>query len=102
MLTVADNELVCRVGPGTPMGNLMRQYWVPACMSTELPAPDCPPLRVMLLGERLIAFRATDGAVGLLPSPARIAARPYFSVATRRTGCAACTTAGNSTRAAPA
>jgi phthalate 4,5-dioxygenase oxygenase subunit len=66
MLSAADNELLCRVGPGTPMGTLMRQYWIPAVRSDELPAPDCPPLRVKLLGEELIAFRATSGAVGLI------------------------------------
>ena len=38
MLSREDNELLCRVGPGTPMGNLMRQYWVPAALSSELPA----------------------------------------------------------------
>jgi phenylpropionate dioxygenase-like ring-hydroxylating dioxygenase large terminal subunit len=47
------------------MGNLMRQYWVPALLSTELPSPDCPPMRVMLLGEPLIAFRDSDGKVGV-------------------------------------
>jgi phenylpropionate dioxygenase-like ring-hydroxylating dioxygenase large terminal subunit len=66
MLSVQDNELLCRVGPGTPMGALMRQYWLPALMSSELPAPDCPPLRLRLLGEDLIAFRATSGNVGVL------------------------------------
>jgi phenylpropionate dioxygenase-like ring-hydroxylating dioxygenase large terminal subunit len=66
MLSREDNELLCRVGPGTPMGDLMRQYWVPAALSTELPARDGAPLRVRLLGENLIAFRATSGAVGLV------------------------------------
>src|SRR5919199_3696733 len=66
MLTKEDNELVCRVGPSTPMGNLMRQYWVPALMSSELPEPDCAPLRVRILGENLIAFRDSRGQVGLL------------------------------------
>ncbi|HWO72839.1 MAG TPA: Rieske 2Fe-2S domain-containing protein [Dehalococcoidia bacterium] len=66
MLSKEDNELLCRVGPGTPMGDLMRQYWIPAVRSDELPAPDCPPLRVRLLGEDLIAFRVTSGAVGLV------------------------------------
>src|SRR5947209_1016023 len=59
MLNQEDNELVSRVGPGTPMGSLMRQYWVPALRSSELPEPDCTPVRVMLLGEQLIAFRDT-------------------------------------------
>jgi phenylpropionate dioxygenase-like ring-hydroxylating dioxygenase large terminal subunit len=66
MLSAADNELLCRVGPGTPMGNLFRQYWLPAVRTDELPTPDCPPLRLMLLGEKLIAFRMTSGAVGII------------------------------------
>jgi phenylpropionate dioxygenase-like ring-hydroxylating dioxygenase large terminal subunit len=66
MLSKHDNEILCRVGPGTPMGNLMRQYWLPSVRSDELPSPDGPPLRIKLLGEELIAFRATSGAVGLI------------------------------------
>ena len=66
MLSQEDNDLLCRVGPGTPMGNLMRQYWVPAIRSDELPAPDCSPLRIRLLGENLIGYRTTSGAVGLM------------------------------------
>jgi phthalate 4,5-dioxygenase len=66
MLSDVDNELMCRVGPNTPMGELMRQYWLPALMSSELDTPDGPPLRTRLLGENLIAFRSTSGAVGML------------------------------------
>jgi nitrite reductase/ring-hydroxylating ferredoxin subunit len=66
MLRAEENEYVTRTGPGTPMGNLMRQYWIPALLSSELPSPDCPPIRVLLLGEKLIAFRDSDGRVGLL------------------------------------
>ena len=66
MLSNEDNEVLCRVGAGTPMGDLMRQYWIPAIRSDELPAPDCPPVRIKLLGEELIGFRATSGAVGLM------------------------------------
>jgi phenylpropionate dioxygenase-like ring-hydroxylating dioxygenase large terminal subunit len=66
MLATHDNELVTRVGPGTPMGKLMRQYWLPAMLSSELPAPDSDPVRVLLLGEQLIAFRDSTGQVGLL------------------------------------
>ena len=66
MLSTEENELICRVGPGTPMGTLMREYWIPALLSSELPKPDSNPVRVMLLGEKLIAFRDTDGRVGLL------------------------------------
>jgi phthalate 4,5-dioxygenase len=66
MLSREDNELLCRVGPGTPMGDLMRQYWMPAALSDELGARDGVPLRVRLVGEDLIAFRASSGAVGLV------------------------------------
>src|SRR5215208_3780656 len=66
MLSKEETEILCRVGPGTPMGELMRQYWLPAIKSDELPSPDCPPLRVKLLGEELIAFRTTSGVVGLI------------------------------------
>ena len=66
MLTQQDNELLTHVGPGTPMGNLLREYWIPAMMSAELPSPDCPPVRVRLMCENLIAFRTTSGAVGLM------------------------------------
>jgi phthalate 4,5-dioxygenase len=66
MLSGEDNELLCRIGPGTPMGNLLRLYWIPALISSELPAADGPPIRVRLLGENLIAFRVTSGTVGLI------------------------------------
>jgi len=66
MLTPEENARLTRVGPGTPMGTLMRRYWQPACLSSELPEPDGAPLRVRLLGEDLIAFRDTSGAVGLV------------------------------------
>ncbi|MFI5267639.1 MAG: Rieske 2Fe-2S domain-containing protein [Chloroflexota bacterium] len=66
MLSVEDNELLTKVGPGRPMGQLMRQYWLPALLSSELPGPDCTPVRVLLLGEKLIAFRDSNGEVGLL------------------------------------
>jgi nitrite reductase/ring-hydroxylating ferredoxin subunit len=66
MLPKEDNEILCRVGPGTPMGELLRQYWFPAIPSFELPDPDCAPKRVRLLGEDLVAFRTTSGEVGLV------------------------------------
>jgi phthalate 4,5-dioxygenase len=66
MLSAKENEYMCRVGPGTPMGNFIRQYWIPALMPTELPSPDCPPVRVRLLGENLIAFRTTSGQPGMI------------------------------------
>jgi phthalate 4,5-dioxygenase oxygenase subunit len=66
VLSKQDNEYASRVGPGTPVGNLMRQYWLPALLSSELPAPDSDPVRVLLLGEKLIAFRDSNGQVGLV------------------------------------
>ncbi|HZT08652.1 MAG TPA: Rieske 2Fe-2S domain-containing protein [Chloroflexota bacterium] len=66
MLSAEDNELLTRTGPGTPMGALMREYWIPALMSAELPNPAGPPVRVRLLGEDLIAFRDSTGRVGLV------------------------------------
>jgi len=66
MLTREENDLLCRVGPGTLMGDLIRQYWLPVLLSHELAERDGPPLRVRLLGEDLIAFRDTSGQVGLL------------------------------------
>jgi phthalate 4,5-dioxygenase len=66
MLSTEENELLTRVGPRTPMGEVMRRYWMPAVLSTDLPAPDCPPVRVRLLGEDLVAFRDSQGRTGLL------------------------------------
>ncbi|HTP91038.1 MAG TPA: Rieske 2Fe-2S domain-containing protein [Xanthobacteraceae bacterium] len=66
MLPQEENELLCRVGPGTAMGALMRRYWIPAAFSHQIAKPDSPPLRVRLLGENLVLFRDTQGRVGLL------------------------------------
>lgn len=66
MLKPEDNELLCRVGPGTPMGELFRRFWIPAMVPTELPAPDCDPVQLRLLGEDLVAFRDSDGRIGVL------------------------------------
>jgi phenylpropionate dioxygenase-like ring-hydroxylating dioxygenase large terminal subunit len=60
-----DNEFLTRVGPGTPMGELMRRYWFPAIKADEL-APGGAPVRLRLLGENFIAFRSPDGTVGIV------------------------------------
>ena len=65
MLSKKDNEVLCRVGPGTPMGNLMRQYWLPAFIASELPENGWP-RRIRLLGEDLIAYRDTEGHAGVI------------------------------------
>jgi phthalate 4,5-dioxygenase len=66
MLSEADNQRLTQVGPGTPMGNLFRRYWIPCLLSEELPERDGAPVRVRLLGEDLIAFRDSEGKVGLV------------------------------------
>ncbi|MDB5594628.1 MAG: MarR family transcriptional regulator [Hyphomicrobiales bacterium] len=66
MLTDHENDLLCRVEGDAPMGKLMRQYWLPACLSEEVAENDCDPVRVRILGENLVAFRDTDGRVGVM------------------------------------
>ncbi|MFN0072799.1 MAG: Rieske 2Fe-2S domain-containing protein [Chloroflexota bacterium] len=66
MLTREENELVTQTDRGTPMGELFRRYWQPFLLSQELPEPDGAPIRVGLLGEKLITFRDSDGRVGLI------------------------------------
>ncbi len=65
MLTKAENELLTRVGPGTPRGEMLREFWTPALRAAAL-AADGAPKRVRLLGQNFVAFRATDGRVGIL------------------------------------
>ena len=65
MTTERESEILTRVGPGTPMGTLMRHYWLPALKSSELVA-DGEPVRFKLLGENLIAFRDTAGRIGVM------------------------------------
>ena len=66
MLSQEDNELITRIGNGSPLTQMLRRYWVPAMLSTELPEPGCAPVPVRLLGEELVAWRMSDGSVGLL------------------------------------
>jgi phthalate 4,5-dioxygenase len=66
MLSHEENELLTRTGPGTPMGNLYRRFWMPALLPSELPRPDSDPIRFRILGEDLIAFRDSNGKVGFI------------------------------------
>ena len=66
MLRKEQNELLTQTGPGTPMGQMFRSYWMPALLAEELPENDCPPVRVKLLSERLVAFRDSKGRYGLM------------------------------------
>jgi phenylpropionate dioxygenase-like ring-hydroxylating dioxygenase large terminal subunit len=66
MLRKDVNDLLTQTAAGTPMGQLFRQYWMPALLASELPEDDCPPVRVKLLSERLLAFRDSQGRYGLI------------------------------------
>jgi phenylpropionate dioxygenase-like ring-hydroxylating dioxygenase large terminal subunit len=66
MLSQSDTKLLCQIGPGTPMGEVFRRFWIPVLISEELPAPDCNPRAIRILGEDLVAFRDTDGRPGLI------------------------------------
>ena len=59
------SETLTRTGASTLMGDLMRRYWIPVMSSSEIKDPDGPQVKVQLLGEKLLAFRDTQGKVGL-------------------------------------
>jgi phthalate 4,5-dioxygenase len=66
MLTKEENEYLCRIGPDTPMGNVVRRYWTPVCLASDLPHPDCPPKVVRLFAENYVVFRDSNAALGML------------------------------------
>jgi phthalate 4,5-dioxygenase len=66
MLTHDENDLLCRVEGDAPMGQLMQRHWIPALLSEQLVERDGAPVRVRLLGEDLVAFRDSDGRIGIL------------------------------------
>src|SRR6266576_2563089 len=66
MLRQEQNDLLTQSGPGTPMGRLFRSYWLPALLASELPENECPPVRVKLISERLLAWRDTQGRYSLI------------------------------------
>jgi phenylpropionate dioxygenase-like ring-hydroxylating dioxygenase large terminal subunit len=66
MLSREDNDTLTRTGPGTAMGRVFRSYWIPVLLSSQLPDRDGPQVRVKILGEELLAFRDSSGAVGLV------------------------------------
>jgi phthalate 4,5-dioxygenase len=68
MLSVAMNDLLTRVEKNAAMGDMISRFWQPAALSEELPRPGCPPIRVNLLGKKLVAFRDSSGKIGLLDS----------------------------------
>ena len=66
MLSERDTKLLCEVGPGTAMGELLRRFWLPVLLSEEVPTPDCEPRAVRIMGEDLVVIRDSNGDVGVL------------------------------------
>ena len=66
MLNADDLKLLTQTGPGTPMGELFRRFWLPALLPSELPEPDGAPVRLRIMSEDLVAWRNTDGSVGIM------------------------------------
>jgi 5,5'-dehydrodivanillate O-demethylase len=66
MLSVENNELLTRVGPGTPMGTLMRHYWQPVCAIDELLQSPFRTKEVKILGEELVVYRDRRGNLGVV------------------------------------
>ena len=66
MLTQEQNDALTRANAGTLMGDLFRRFWIPGLHDWEIPEPDCPPVRVKLLGESLVAFRDSENRIGLI------------------------------------
>ena len=89
MLSVEQTEMLTKVGPGTPMGELLRRYWTPILLLEELPEPDCPPVRVRIFCEDLIAFRDSQGRLASWRSSALTGRPASSSGATRRAASAA-------------
>jgi len=73
MISKEDNETLTRIEAGSVMGDLMRCYWTPVMLVSEIPENDAAPVRVRVFGEDLVAFRDSSGRVGLLANSARIA-----------------------------
>ena len=68
MLTTEENDMLTQTEADTPMGEYFRRFWQPVALSEELPEPDGPPLRVTVMGEEMVAFRDTEGRIGLVDS----------------------------------
>ena len=66
MLSQRDTQLLCEVGPGTPMGELFRRFWLPVALSEEVPEPDCTPVAIRIIGEDLVALPRHGRAPGVI------------------------------------
>jgi len=101
MLTRENNELICRVGAQTPMGKALRRYWLPVMQSSDLPAPDCDPFPLEILGDRFVAFRNTDGVVGILDEHCRHRQVSLVIGRAKAMASVVCFTGGNSPSTGP-
>ena len=99
MLSAAENELLTRTGKDTPGGQYFRRFWMPALLSEEIPSADCPPVRVKLMGENLIAFRDTGGKIGFVGAYCMHRQMDLFFGRNEETAFGASITAGNLTSA---
>ena len=97
MLTAAENKTLTETGVETPMGAVLRRYWTPALLSRELPTPNSGPLRLKLLGEDFIAFRDSDGNVGIVDARCPHRGANLFFGRNEDADSAASTMAGNLT-----
>src|SRR5829696_4990673 len=100
MLTAEQNAELTRVGPGTPMGELLRRYWYPVAFTRQL--EEFPVKRVRLLGEDWALYRTPDGSYGVVEEQCPHRRRRWLTGASRPRGCAAATTAGCSAATGPA
>ena len=86
MLSVDDNTLVTDTNPDTPMGELFRRFWLPVTLADELPGPDCVPIKLKIMNEDLIAFRDSDGRVGLVDAFCPHRGAPLFFARNEESG----------------
>ncbi len=78
LLTVEENQMLTQTGPGTPMGELFRRFWLPVMLAEEIPGADCTPKRLRILSEDLIAFRDSNGAPGIIDAYCPHRGAPLF------------------------
>jgi nitrite reductase/ring-hydroxylating ferredoxin subunit len=86
VLSREDNELLTNTDRGTPMGDLFRRFWIPVAISEELPGPDCTPVKLKIMNEELIAFRDSDGKVGLVDAYCPHRGAPIFFARNEESG----------------
>ena len=97
-----ENDTLTKVGPGSLLGNLFRQYWIPVLPTSFLEDNDGNPRRVRLLGEDLVLFRSGAGELGLIGAFCSHRLAPLFWAGSKKMVFAAPITAGSTRRAVDA